>query len=113
GPARRIRGRAPTSEDPPGGSELCERLAVVADVARVGNRVRDLPAHDALLVDDEGAAGGETRLVVEDAVGPGHLPMRPEVRQQRKLVPLLVPPGPLREHRVDRHRHDLYVALIA
>ena len=84
--------------------ELRERLLVVGDVAGLGDRVDDLPAHDALLVDDEGAADGEAAVLVEDAVGLGDPAVRPEVGQQGELEVLLLGPGLVREEGVHRDR---------
>src|SRR4051812_46081417 len=58
-------------------------------------------------VDQERAADRQTRVRVEDAVRLRHLAVRPEVRQQRELVALLLGPRLERERRVDRDAQDL------
>ena len=75
----------------------------------VGDLVDDLVGDDALLVDDERAAQREPDLLLQHAVRPGHVTVRPEVGQQRERVALLV--GPLLVHRraVDRDREGLHV----
>ena len=84
-------------------------LLVVGDVACLRDRVDDLPAHDAFLVDDEGAADGQALRLVEHPVGLGDGTVRPEVRQQPELEVLRVRPGAVGEERVHRHRQQLYV----
>src|ERR671930_103705 len=67
-------------------------------------RLVDLGEADlALGVDEEGSAVGHASLVVEHAVCLGDLAVRPEVREQRERVALLVRPRLERERGVDRH----------
>src|SRR2546421_10593548 len=71
--------RAPggTRRSPADGSEGVEGLEVVVQVTGVGQAVDDRPAHHALLVDDEGAAHRAALVLVEDAVRPRDLAVRP------------------------------------
>src|SRR5690606_2431974 len=77
---------------------LVTRLAGLVDLGE---------PHDAFLVDQEGATDRETGLLVEHAVGLRDLTVRPEVRQQRKLVALLLGPRLQRERRVHRDAEHL------
>ena len=56
-------------------------LLVFGDVSRLRDRVDYLPPYDAVPVDDEGPARGDTPVLVEDTVGPGHAAVRPEIGQ--------------------------------
>ncbi len=62
---------------------------------------------DAGLVDDEGAPVGVAALLVEDAVRLGDRAVRPEVGQQRELVPLPLGPDLVRRRGVDADGQDL------
>src|SRR6266566_5002671 len=81
-----------------------ERATVLLGVTRLAGLVDDGVADDALLVDDEGAADREAALLVENPVGPGHAPVRPEVAQQREPVALTLGERLERVGGVDRHR---------
>src|SRR5690606_29462798 len=91
--------------------ETAEGGEVVVDVARLAQRVHHLPAHDAGRIDQEGPADRTASFLVEDTVRPGHLAVRPEVRQQAERQPLVLGEHPEREHRVARDRQDLGTVL--
>src|SRR5664280_885017 len=88
-----------------------QHLDVLRLVAGVRQRVHDLVSHDACLVDDERGAQRRAPLVVKDAVALGHRTVRPEVRQQREVEPLLIRPHPVRGSSVDGHRDRLDVVV--
>src|SRR3954451_7718440 len=103
------------SPRPPSGRALAERgerLRVLGKVTRLRDRVDHLPPHHAVLVDDERAPRRETALGVEHTVQPGHVTVRPEVRQQPELEVLGVSPGPVREGGVHRDRQQLDVVAV-
>src|SRR6202158_1686071 len=90
-------------------AERGERLRVFGEIALLRDRVDDLPAHHAVLVDDERAPGRDAALGVEHTVQLGHLPARPEVRQQPELEMFGVGPGPVGEGGVHGNREQLDV----
>src|SRR5690606_38723296 len=65
------------------------------------------PGHHTVAVEEEGAARGRARALVEDTVGTSRRAVRPEVGQQREGYPLLLGPGAQREHRVTGDRDDV------
>src|SRR6185437_13688300 len=69
-------------------TELGERLLVLGEVAGLRSCVDYLPANNTGLVDDEGASGGDTPLIIEETVRLRHATMRPEIGQQAELVVL-------------------------
>src|SRR5436305_1627874 len=70
------------------GHGLLPRLLVTRLAGRVDLGVAD----HAVLVDQEGTADRQPGVFVEHAVGLGHLAVRPEIRQQRELIALLLGP---------------------
>src|SRR4029077_10377257 len=78
-------------------AERGERLRVFGEIARLRDRVDDLPPHHAVLIDDERPPRRETAFGVEHTVQLGYVPVRPEVRQQAELEMLGVGPGPVGE----------------
>src|SRR5262249_60242188 len=78
----------------PGSTQRGQSLLVIGDVTRLRRRVDHLPADYAVLVDDERAAYRDAPVFVEHAVPPGHVAVRPEVRQQPELEALPVRPHP-------------------
>src|SRR6478672_1505093 len=75
-------------------SQGVEGLHVLVQVTRVRQAVDDGPPHDALLVDDEGAAHRAPLVLVEDAVRARSVAVRPEVGQQGVVEALLVAEDP-------------------
>ena len=75
-------------------AQLGECLLVVGDLSCLWDGVNDLPAHDAVFVDDERATGSDAHLVIEDTVGPRHLAVRPEVSEQCEIEMIPVRPCP-------------------
>src|SRR5699024_10357830 len=103
-------GRVPVSTTVCSGqrTDLCE---VGVHVTWFGRRGHDLPADGPFCVDQEGTTAGDTTVGVEDAVGVGHTPVRPKVRQQCEGKTFAVGPGPQRKGRVHRNREHHRVVL--
>src|SRR3954470_2465975 len=111
------RGALPTELQAPArrnrSSQPRDGLPVRGQRPGLTRRVDHAPAQDAAGVDEEGAAHRGAAALVEDVVGAGDLPVRPEVRQQRELVLLLLGPGALGVHRVAGDAHELDVRVLA
>src|SRR3712207_6856874 len=86
-----------------------------SDLASIPRAVDLVERDPPLGVNQEGAAHGHARLVVEHAVGLSDGAVRPEVRQQREVEALLLAPrlegggrvGAEREHRSEEHTSEL------
>src|SRR3954451_25454625 len=89
-----------------------DRLPVGGQRPRLARPVHDAPPQRARRVEEEGAADSEADALVEDAVGPRGLAVRPEVRQQGELVLLLLGPRALGVHGVARDADELDVRVL-
>src|SRR5262249_43454555 len=87
-------------------------LLVLGDVTCLWDRVHDLPADDAGLVDDESSPGGDPLVFIEDTVGLRDTPVWPEVAQHSEIEMIPLGPGAQRVARIDRYREQLDVVAV-